>query len=278
MAGYKCYLLTIMKNNSADIRDNMRLILFTGDRDETGLGIMRGMREFINISENFPEYPEYLHNIISIKQLWDGLANALGYEKLPLQNLRGVKLCAPVCSMRLLWVLGANGKLYLKSARGLKSHKDVLAPPASAELRMTACILFTVGCGGRDIAPGKALGCFTASTLLHLGVDGSNTLGLGLQQDGFTAAGPWLMPVSGNSAKPLRASVFLNGDLLANATLKSVYSTAGHVLSLLSHSQRIMPGDMLALPLAGAFAVNKGDKISTTVEGFGTLTNTIGDD
>lgn len=267
-------ILFIMANYPHKYAD-MRLIRFSGEQAETGLGIMRGMNEFINISENFPEYPDYLHNVIALKHLWDGLANALGYEKLPLQNLHEIKLCAPVCPMRLLWVLGVNGKLYLKSARGIRAHKEALTPPASGELRMTACILLTVGYGGRDMGPEKALDCFAAGTLLHLGMDGGNTAGLGLQQNGFAAAGPWLMPVPGNLSRQLQASIYLNGGLTANVTLKSICNTAANVLSLLSRSQDVMPGDMLALPLSGAFTVNQGDKVSTTIEGFGTLTNII---
>lgn len=261
----------------------MRIIVFEDTNLGINLGVLENELEFYDITSILPEFPEKLQDIMALEDVKASLADALHYEDFVLP-INSVCLKAPLSTERYLWFYAENDNkkgLYLQASRGIVGHDHPLRAPFGNGLNFIPHVVFMAG----DIIAGASvqdtLMRLDAFTLLTLGIAATGDLtwrGLASQYEGCSAAGPWVMLCrnchSFFGGKTLE--VERNRRHLATIKLDGIALKAAEVMSKISETLTIMPGDMLALPVYPAFEANVGDSVNLRISGFGTLSNTIG--
>lgn len=265
--------------------NKLRCIVFEDADCDDNLGVMINDYEFIDISSVLPEFPARLHGLLALDNVSPTLADALAYENM-FNKIKDIRLKAPLCRERYLWCYSENSRqqgLYLQALRGISGGHAVLHAPCSQGLNFIPHIVFTTKGIPRKTRPREVLNRINAFTLLNLGAvtptaeQKPSLRGLAVQWEGLSAAGPWLMLLDADqtffSGKTLQ--ILRNEQPLAAIRLNGILSKATEIWARLSESMTVAPGDMLALPLHGAFPIAGGDSVSLRLEGFGTLENVV---
>lgn len=264
--------------------DCMRLIVFEDIKLSANLGVLANDREFFDITAILPEFPEKLHDIVALKNAKTILAEALYYEDM-FFNIGSVKLKAPLCSERYLWLYAENNGrkgLCLQAVRGVLGHGDVLRTPFNAGFKFVPYVVFMADSIISKAAPKDVAENLRTFTLLNLGmaVAGEDKVWSGMagQFEGLSAAGPWLMLCKRCydffSGKTL--DVIRNKQHIARINLGGITQKAAEVMAGISRALTVMPGDMLALPVYPAVEAALGDSLTLNVDGFGALHNVVG--
>ena len=75
----------------------------------------------------------------------------------------------------------------------------------------------------------------------------------------------------------LSVSISVNGEQKSVFELANMERSVAELISIISRIMTLQPGEIIAVGFAGdRVAVTKGDKIEASIEGFGTLNNTLG--
>ncbi|MDD7624927.1 MAG: fumarylacetoacetate hydrolase family protein, partial [Butyricicoccus sp.] len=108
---------------------------------------------------------------------------------------------------------------------------------------------------------------------------------LGKACDDFAPAGPFLVPADALDADHLHISCRVNGELRQDSNTSNMIFSCAEIVSYLSQYMTLKPGDMiysgtpdgviLGMPDDRKKWLTHGDTIEVTIEGIGTLKNTI---
>ena len=100
--------------------------------------------------------------------------------------------------------------------------------------------------------------------------------------DRTTPVGPWVVPADGvPDTDSLRVTLDLNGETLQDATPSLMSFPIGRLGSFISERVTLRPGDLIATGTPGGVGKGRGirladgDRIVTTVDGIGTMENTV---
>ena len=93
--------------------------------------------------------------------------------------------------------------------------------------------------------------------------------------DTFCPAGPWVTdeidPTTG-----VGVQTRLNGELLQDGNTRDLIFPVDFLLRYITAAMTLMPGDLIPTGTpAGVSAMKDGDRVEVTIEGIGTLTNTV---
>jgi 2-keto-4-pentenoate hydratase/2-oxohepta-3-ene-1,7-dioic acid hydratase in catechol pathway len=102
--------------------------------------------------------------------------------------------------------------------------------------------------------------------------------------DGFCPLGPWLVTRNEIAdVQNLKMVLKVNGAVRQNAGTSQMIYAVPDIVSFLSHITTLEPGDVICTGTPSGVGVatgnflHAGDRIECTIEGLGTLTNTLGD-
>ena len=102
--------------------------------------------------------------------------------------------------------------------------------------------------------------------------EGQWTRGKGF--DGSCPLGPWMETELDPSALALRATV--NGEVRQEGTTADMLRDVAGCVSWISQAMTLLPGDVVLTGTpAGVGALERGDEVSVTIQGIGTLTTRI---
>ncbi|MBV1790486.1 fumarylacetoacetate hydrolase family protein [Marinobacterium sp. D7] len=96
--------------------------------------------------------------------------------------------------------------------------------------------------------------------------------------DGSAPVGPEIVSAE-KIAKPdaLSVCININGEQKSVFELANMQLSVAELISIISRIMTLQPGEIIAVGFAGErVAVAKGDKVEASIEGVGTLTNTLG--
>jgi len=236
-----------------------------------------------------------------------GCAAAMGKKgpKGLLIPLRTAKLRAPIAHPNKITCIGLN---YADHAREqgseppaapiffLKSHNTICGPgdpiklpPNSAKVDYEAEFAVVIGKRGHRIPESDAHKYIAGYTLLH---DVSardmqfsdNQWYRGKSCDTFAPTGPWIVTADEiPDPNNLRISLTLNGETMQDSNTSNLIFKVPFLISYLSQSVTWEVGDLISTgtpPGVGVFRkppvfLKAGDTASVSVEGIGTLTNTV---
>lgn len=104
--------------------------------------------------------------------------------------------------------------------------------------------------------------------------------------DGFAPVGPCIATADGIDPADLRISSRVNGELRQDASTSDMIFSAAQIIADLSRHVTLMPGDMIftgtphgvmhGYPAGQKNWLKPGDRVEVSIEGIGTLTNTLG--
>jgi 2-keto-4-pentenoate hydratase/2-oxohepta-3-ene-1,7-dioic acid hydratase in catechol pathway len=101
--------------------------------------------------------------------------------------------------------------------------------------------------------------------------------------DGFCPMGPYLVTVDEIAdVQNLKMVLKVNGEVRQNASTSQMIYAVADIVSFLSHIMTLEPGDVICTGTPSGVGVatgnflKAGDQIESTIEGLGTLTNTLG--
>ena len=117
----------------------------------------------------------------------------------------------------------------------------------------------------------------TARDVQHSDLDAGKPWYRSKSMDTFTPIGPWIAPRSdGFEPAELHLKTRLNGDAIQSATLSDQIFPVDEAISSISQFITLHPGDVVLTGTpAGIGEMNPGDDIEVTLEGIGTLRNTV---
>jgi len=92
--------------------------------------------------------------------------------------------------------------------------------------------------------------------------------------DTFCPLGPWIETELDPS--DLAISTRVNGDVKQDARTSSLLHDVGELVAFVSNVMTLLPGDVILTGTpAGVGPLVVGDEVKVTIEGIGTLTNTV---
>jgi acylpyruvate hydrolase len=166
----------------------------------------------------------------------------------------------------------------------------IVMPPNSTQVDYEAEFAVVIGKGGGRIPENRAykhvagymnLNDVTARDMQHQ----DRQWFRGKSCDTFGPTGPWILTAD-EVADPhnLRISLTLNGQTMQDSSTSNLIHKVPFLISYLSQSLTWETGDILTTGTPSGVGVfrkppiflNAGDTVSTSVEGLGTLTNTVG--
>ena len=178
---------------------------------------------------------------------------------------------------------GSTGSVY--------GHEAEVPYPSFAEnIDYELEIGIVVGRGGTDLTPEEAERCVFGLTIFN---DWSlrdlqpREMGMGMGpqhcKDFAYGIGPWITTIDELPPIPeLKTSVKVNGEERAIGVTEGMFWTPAQLLAYISISNKLQPGDIVGSGTVGngsGFELGKflepGDTLELTVEGIGTLRNTM---
>ena len=96
--------------------------------------------------------------------------------------------------------------------------------------------------------------------------------------DGSAPVGPDIVSADTLAAPDaLSVTIRVNGELKSEFALDNMARSVSELISNLSYIMTLQPGEIIAVGFAGdRVPVAKGDRVNATIDGVGTLTNTLG--
>lgn len=185
------------------------------------------------------------------------------------------------------------------------AHDDVPVPPGCLSFDFELEVAAVIGTAGRDLTPEQARAHIVGYTILNdwsardiQGRELNVRLGPAKAKDTATTLGPWL--VTTDELEPHRTpegfldlalTVAVNGETVGRDRLTSMAWTFEEMAAYASRGTWIRPGDVLGSGTCGnggclaelwgrngvsePRALTPGDTVTMTVEGIGTLENTV---
>lgn len=148
-------------------------------------------------------------------------------------------------------------------------------------------VALVIGKGGRHITAADAMHHIAGYTLFN---DGSvrgwqkHSVHAGKNFANSSAMGPWIVTADAiDRPEALEIRTRLNGDLVQQATLSAMYFSIPQIIAYVSMMLPLLPGDVIATGSPDGTGgsqtpprfLSAGDVVEITVEGIGTLTNTV---
>jgi 2-keto-4-pentenoate hydratase/2-oxohepta-3-ene-1,7-dioic acid hydratase in catechol pathway len=184
--------------------------------------------------------------------------------------------------------------LFMRTPGSLVGHgAPLLRPPESPQFDYEGEIAIVIGKAGRRIAKDKALSHIAGLTCLNEGTvrdwlrHGKFNVTQGKNFDASGAVGPWMTTADAfKSFDNLRVTTKVNGETRQDDTTASLIFPFDYLLNYVSTFTTLKPGDIIATGTpTGAGArfdppkyLKAGDRVEVTVEGVGTLANTVADE
>ncbi|WP_170603909.1 fumarylacetoacetate hydrolase family protein [Ruegeria arenilitoris] len=184
--------------------------------------------------------------------------------------------------------------LFPRFASGFTGHeRPLIRPPESHKLDYEGEVAIVIGKGGRRIAQADAYDHIAALTLCNEGTirdwvrHAKFNVTQGKNWDRSGALGPWLVPFS-NAAQldEARIQTHVNGELRQDDTLNRMIFPIRREIEYISTFMTLQPGDIIVTGTpTGAGArfdpprfLKPGDVVEVSVNGIGTLRNTVEDE
>jgi len=169
---------------------------------------------------------------------------------------------------------------FLKSLDSLAPEGGrVMYPPSTEDLHHEVELVVALGKGGRSIEVADAFECVFGYAV---GIDLTRR---DLQADAKRLSRPWDFGKSFEQSAPLSSiqpvlprekhpnagviSLRVNGEIRQHGDLRDMIWSIPEIISILSNFYMLQPGDLIFTGTpAGVGAVNPGDRLNATVEGF----------
>jgi 2-keto-4-pentenoate hydratase/2-oxohepta-3-ene-1,7-dioic acid hydratase in catechol pathway len=245
---------------------------------------------------------EYL---AALRQVASAAAGAAATEPRLLTPLAKARLRAPIARPPKITCVGLNYAdhareqgieppatpvFFLKSANTIIGPGDpIRLPPNTEQPDYEAELAVVIGKGGSRIPQERAWEHLAGYTILNdvtardMQHDDKQWF-RGKSCDTFAPTGPWIVTADEiPDPHHLAISLTLNGETMQDSNTSNLIHRIDFLISYLSQSLTWEPGDLISTgtpPGVGVFRkppvfIKPGDQISVTVEGVGTLTNTV---
>ncbi|KIC47398.1 2-hydroxyhepta-2,4-diene-1,7-dioate isomerase [Ruegeria sp. ANG-S4] len=184
--------------------------------------------------------------------------------------------------------------LFPRFASGFTGHdRPLIRPPESQKLDYEGEVAIVIGKGGRRISQADAYGHIAALTLCNEGTirdwvrHAKFNVTQGKNWDRSGAMGPWLVPFTDASQlDEARLTTRVNGELRQDDVLSRMMFPIRREIEYISTFMTLLPGDIIVTGTpTGAGArfdppkfLQPGDVVEVSVEGIGTLRNTVEDE
>ncbi len=182
--------------------------------------------------------------------------------------------------------------LFNKFSNALAAHGDSIAlPPEYLEYDYEAELVAVIGKPARNVSVEEAYDyvygytCGNDMSTRDLQFCRSNQWVLSKTLDGFAPIGPCLVTAEELDAENLGISCTVNGELRQNSNTSDMIFTTAQIIADLSRHFTLLPGDIIftgtpqgvmhGYPADKKDWLKPGDTVSVTIEGIGTLTNTM---
>lgn len=170
--------------------------------------------------------------------------------------------------------------LFLKPPSALLAHEDTIQLPAGVgRVDFEGELALVIGQRTSRIAPeavaGHVLGCtvlndVTARELQRQDVQFTRAKGF----DTFCPLGPWIETEL--DARDLQLSTRVNGELKQDSRTSDMIFDPFTLVSFISHVMTLEPGDVVSTGTpSGVGPLVAGDQIEITIQGIGTLSNSV---
>ncbi|KUJ77220.1 fumarylacetoacetate hydrolase family protein [Ruegeria profundi] len=282
----------------------MKYATFSADGD-TFFGVITDSGA-IALNEAFPDYAS-LYEVIAAGA-FDQLSGAA--EGKPVTH-KGFKYEMVMPDARRILCVGVNFpdrnaeykdgseqpkhmSLFPRFASGFTGHDcPLIRPPENHTLDYEGEVAVVIGKGGRRISQQGAYDHIAALTLCNEGTirdwvrHAKFNVTQGKNWDNSGAMGPWLVPFTDTAQlDDARIQTHVNGELRQNDTLNRMMFPIRREIEYISTFMTLQPGDIIVTGTptgAGArFDPPKylvpGDVVEVSVEGIGTLRNTVEDE
>ncbi len=184
--------------------------------------------------------------------------------------------------------------LFPRFASGFTGHeRPLIRPPESDKLDYEGEVAIVIGKGGRRIAQADAYDHIAALTLCNEGTirdwvrHAKFNVTQGKNWDRSGAMGPWLVPFTDAAQlDDARIQTRVNGELRQDDTLSRMMFPIRREIEYISTFMTLQPGDIIVTGTpTGAGArfdpprfLKPGDVVEVSVDGIGTLRNTVEDE
>lgn len=184
--------------------------------------------------------------------------------------------------------------LFPRFASGFTGHdRPLMRPPESQKLDYEGEVAIVIGKGGRRISKADAYGHIAALTLCNEGTirdwvrHAKFNVTQGKNWDRSGAMGPWLVPFTDASQlDEARLTTRVNGELRQDDVLSRMMFPIRREIEYISTFMTLQSGDIIVTGTpTGAGArfdppkfLQPGDVVEVSVEGIGTLRNTVEDE
>lgn len=223
-------------------------------------------------------------------------------ENVPLSSVR---LAAPVDPAAKILCVGMNYRDHVSEIKldvaenptifqryldSLVAHDEPIERPRTSEtFDFEGEIAIIIGKGGRHIALADAMDHVGGFTCF---MDGSvrqyqrHSLTAGKNYYRSGSIGPWIVPAASMASANPSLETRLNGQVMQSAHADQMIFDIPHVIEYCSRFTPLRPGDVIATGTPGGVGSRRepqlwmvpGDRIEVTVEGIGTLANSVIDE
>lgn len=187
-----------------------------------------------------------------------------------------------------------NMSLFIRFPRSFTGHdQPLIRPPESHQLDYEGEVVIVIGKGGRRISQAAAYDHIAGITIANEGTlrdwvrHAKFNVTQGKNFDASGSIGPWLVPFA-NSAQldDIALETRVNGELRQQDRTGRMLFPFRRIVEYISTFTTLVPGDVILCGTpTGAGArfdppiwLKPGDVVEVTVEGIGTLRNTIADE
>ena len=212
------------------------------------------------------------------------------------RQLAEVRLLAPVIPSKVVAVgrnyaehakeMGSEAPsrpiIFIKPSTSVIGPRDAIARPASVEqLDFEGEVAIVIGRLARDVPAARALDVVLGYTCANdvtardqQRADVQFTRGKGY--DTFCPLGPWIE--TDLDPADLRITTSLNGEQRQDGRTAQMVHPVADIIAFVSAVMTLLPGDVILTGTpAGVGPMVAGDEVSVSVEGIGTLTNSVVD-
>ncbi len=289
----------------------MKFLRFSGPRGPV-LAVRCG-DDVIDLQQAAPDLPQDLSALLALGQAGLDAANraAKNAPAAAVVAYQGLKLLVPIAQPEKIICVGLNYAehvkeapvamevptypvLFLRTARTLVAHGEALCRPlCSEQFDFEGELVCVIGKPARHVTRQKALehvvgwSLFNDASVRDYQFKSSQWT-VGKNFDGTGAFGPEVITADElpPGARGLILTTVLNGLTVQKASTDDMIFDVATQISLLSEVMTLMPGDIIVTGTPSGVGLGRkpplwmkhGDNCSVTVEGVGTLTNTVRDE
>jgi 2-keto-4-pentenoate hydratase/2-oxohepta-3-ene-1,7-dioic acid hydratase in catechol pathway len=176
--------------------------------------------------------------------------------------------------------------LFLKPSTSVIGPGDAIRiPPGSTNVHHEAELAVVIGArGARHVTPEQAASSIFGYTIGNdvterdmQKSDGQWTRAKGF--DSFCPIGPWIetdLPALGLNAADLAITATVDGELRQQGRTSQLIFDVPTLISYISQVMTLLPGDVVLTGTpSGVGPINPGQRVDVTIEGLGTLSNTV---